>query len=1143
MSCNPPCQCECCTGTGAATPATVYNRPGLDAISYRIGEHGQFLETMKARLSSHEFPALGTAFDPKDPTRAKSTGLGSRSSDDPSIALLDGWAMAADVLTFYQERLANEGFLRTATDRRSVLELGRLVGYQPRPGVAATCYLAYEVDSNATTPVEIPLGAKVQSVPGPGELPQTFETSEKFIARKDWNAMRPRLERPCSPVTILEGTDEDPGARLYLKGINTGLKANDALLIQLRGAKPSVLRVTEVTPDAAADRTRVAFDLWSSQSDPVRPTTALRRSLAALTAARARLAPLSTGYRVLGILAPFLAWFNDQANASPVSKEVSAVLLRPNLLNSILAQAAELMEIAVSPSADLVLQGPYYEAVKNTGALPDEIEEYTGLPNGGIVGRRLAELAAELAFVDFLKGDSADAKQDARLAATLKGIVAGLAAPPSVPPRDSRSLARDPEVLFDRNSDIGTQAVSALEPRVGAALESASRNAKVAPESPVRVFAMRLRPTLFAASAPRKVVSVSQSTGVATTQEWSDTDVQFAEMTTAVHLDASYEKVKPGSFIILDFSAVDRKSLGRIRIENEDSGGLLIATAGQVSSKLSRAQYSVSGQTTRVPLLNANGEAMAWFSVEPPAPVTGAMVALEPAPAFELIRRTAVYAESEELALASEPVLGDICGGDEWIEMGTLTTGLESGRWLVVSGDRADIAGTEGVRASELVMLDAVRQYVQKSDLRGLESNTGSRLGAYLPGEKLHTFLRLARKLSYCYKRGTVTINANVVKATHGETRSEILGAGDATTPLQTFVLRQPPVTYVPANQPDGVDSTLKIYVNGVEWKEAAAITALGPASRGFIARIDDNAVTSVTFGDGIHGSRLPTGVANIQAIYRSGIGMGGNVKAGQLSQLMTRPLGIKGVNNPIDASGGADPETRDQARKNTPLAVRALDRLVGTQDYADFARTFAGIGKAASARLYMNGNETVFVTIAGANDTPVPATSDLYANLLAALRTYGDPYLPLLVESRELLLLTLHARIRMADEYLWDDVVTRVRQSLLDRYSFERRELGQSAILSEIIAAIQSQRGVAYVDIESFGAVAQLDDHGAYRGPEEITAALRAIAKKAKAKGRPAAFVRVANVRVEGGVPRPAQLAFFAPQLPDTLILNRIED
>lgn len=112
--------CGCCEGIGIVTPLPTANRPGLSQLAYRIGTHSSFLETMIARLSSHDYPAL--------------KGLGTRDRGDSSLAFLDSWATVADVLTFYQERIANEGYLRTATERRSVLELARLVGYRLRPG-------------------------------------------------------------------------------------------------------------------------------------------------------------------------------------------------------------------------------------------------------------------------------------------------------------------------------------------------------------------------------------------------------------------------------------------------------------------------------------------------------------------------------------------------------------------------------------------------------------------------------------------------------------------------------------------------------------------------------------------------------------------------------------------------------------------------------------------------------------------------------------------------------------------------------------------------------------------------------------------------------------------------------------------------
>ena len=77
-----------------------------------------------------------------------------------------------------------------------------------------------------------------------------------------------------------------------------------------------------------------------------------------------------------------------------------------------------------------------------------------------------------------------------------------------------------------------------------------------------------------------------------------------------------------------------------------------------------------------------------------------------------------------------------------------------------------------------------------------------------------------------------------------------------------------------------------------------------GPEERIYVTRTDDEGKTAVIFGDGKTGARLPTGQENVQAKYRKGIGLSGLVKANQISQLMTRPLGVKGVTNPMAPSG-----------------------------------------------------------------------------------------------------------------------------------------------------------------------------------------------------------------------------------------------
>jgi len=409
-----------------------------------------------------------------------------------------------------------------------------------------------------------------------------------------------------------------------------------------------------------------------------------------------------------------------------------------------------------------------------------------------------------------------------------------------------------------------------------------------------------------------------------------------------------------------------------------------------------------------------------------------------------------------------------------------------------------------------------------------------------IPGDTPHTRIKFAADLKYCYARNEVTIYGNVVKSTHGETRKETLGSGDGSKSLQQFALKQSPLTYVSAPTVSGVESTLKIFVNDIEWHEAPSIFGLQSTARRFVTKRDDAEVTTAVFGNGKWGARLPSGTENVRAQYRQGIGKPGNVAEDKISILAARPLGVKSVINPQRATGGADSETRDQARKNAPLAVMALDRLVSTRDYADFARTFGGVGKAFSLRLSDGIRELVHVTIAGAADAPIDDSSDLLRNLRLALTDFGDPALPVRVAVRELLLLVISAGVHLLPDYVWEKVAPQIRTKVLDTFGFEARELGQDVFLSEVIAAMQSIRGVAYVDVDALGGIAERNDDGSLRTPNELIEAAQLIFAKTAPDQR--VRVNLPELPVGAADIRPAQLAYLVPDVPDTLILNLIE-
>jgi predicted phage baseplate assembly protein len=319
-----------------------------------------------------------------------------------------------------------------------------------------------------------------------------------------------------------------------------------------------------------------------------------------------------------------------------------------------------------------------------------------------------------------------------------------------------------------------------------------------------------------------------------------------------------------------------------------------------------------------------------------------------------------------------------------------------------------------------------------------------------------------------------------------------------------------------------------------VLWHEVDSLAYLGPRDRNFVTKTDDEKKTTIVFGNGERGVRPPTGSENITAVYRTGIGLPGNVKAGQITLLATKPLGVKEVVNPLPASGGADREDRDDGRRNAPLAVMSLDRLVSTRDYEDFARTFAGVAKASAVRLSDGLRRLVHLTIAGADDAPILPNSDLYRNLRTALSKYGDPFQPIQIAARFLKLLVVSANVRIDPDYIWESVEPKIRAAVLERFSFKQRELGQDVVLSEMIQTIQSVEGVVFVDIDTF------DDVPEDITTEELVQVSAQLGLYTRIRSFLAQVDRTAldpEVRI-----RPAQLVLLSPVVKETLILKELK-
>jgi predicted phage baseplate assembly protein len=213
----------------------------------------------------------------------------------------------------------------------------------------------------------------------------------------------------------------------------------------------------------------------------------------------------------------------------------------------------------------------------------------------------------------------------------------------------------------------------------------------------------------------------------------------------------------------------------------------------------------------------------------------------------------------------------------------------------------------------------------------------------------------------------------------------------------------------------------------------------------------------------------------------------------------MTRPLGVKGVTNPLAPTGAADRESLAEARRNAPLTVMTLGRIVSLQDYEDFARAFSGIDKALATWVWSGEKRSIFVTVAGSQGAEVPSNSALAINLLTAMRQASDPTVPLELASYQPRFFRLSAAVQVHADYVPEKVLAAVEQQLRERFSFEARSFGQPVHSSEVIAAIQSVRGVVAVDLNEL-----------YRTDQSASA----------------------NPRLEAAAPRPGGSKVFAAEL-----------
>ena len=417
------------------------------------------------------------------------------------------------------------------------------------------------------------------------------------------------------------------------------------------------------------------------------------------------------------------------------------------------------------------------------------------------------------------------------------------------------------------------------------------------------------------------------------------------------------------------------------------------------------------------------------------------------------LRKTIVFAQSEKLEIADAPVLPD-------------------GAILVQDAKPCPVQGVQIDLAHPIPLLPAGRTLF----ITGTNEKTDAVRHEWAVLEKMDPngatlFLRdsLQRDESQPtgYRRSSVTIYANVARATHGETREEVLGSGDAAQPFQQFALREAPLTYTPATTPSGGCSTLQMRVNEILWDETDTLDGKPAQAHLFTTQEGPDGKPLVHFGDGVTGARLPSGVENISAAYRVGLGAAGNLQAHQLRVLLSGLLGVNAVHNPQPAVGGVDPEAVSAARSNAPYTALTLGRLVSLRDYEDFARAFGGVGKARATWQWNGTRGVVIVTVVAPDGKELnEETAKLLQQAIQAVR---DPAQQVKVIKQAASSFTIAARLVIKPAYRADRVKAAADSTLRQAFSLPQRDFGQCVSESDILGVLQTVDGVQAADLTAF--------------------------------------------------------------------------
>ncbi|MEM6635167.1 MAG: hypothetical protein AAF667_04680 [Pseudomonadota bacterium] len=315
---------------------------------------------------------------------------------------------------------------------------------------------------------------------------------------------------------------------------------------------------------------------------------------------------------------------------------------------------------------------------------------------------------------------------------------------------------------------------------------------------------------------------------------------------------------------------------------------------------------------------------------------------------------------------------------------------------------------------------------------------------------------------------GDTVFRLNAAAISHGETKGpKTLGSGDGETSRQAFLLSVKEISHVPSSRTEaGVVPDIDVIVDNVLWDYADLTDPTAEDTPSWSSALTEDGDLRLIFR-----RRLVTGTNNVVVRrHRVGVGLqGSGVPPFSFDKPMKKDRYVETVVQPFATAGGANREAVDKLRTSAPSRLAANGRAVSLKDFERLARRQSSV-LAAHAQLVpgQRADRHVLLTIAPVGGGALSDT--LKSDLRPAILNKSLPGIRLSFAEYQTLPLHLGATVR-ADLAVFDeaDVKAAAQEALIKTFALEARTFGQTAYVSEVLAALETVEGIETAIVTRF--------------------------------------------------------------------------